>query len=119
MNCTKCFSYVSGDWCKNCETILFEKPKKSKAINKRSEKGKAEDLIYKALRLKFLKENNRCAVYPELKAVEVHHKKGRLGKNYLDVSTWLAVSQKAHIKITEESEWAFQNGYSQSRLKTT
>jgi hypothetical protein len=111
-----CGAYVSGDSCKNCGRLLTEKPKKSKKIKNRSDKGKAEDLVYKALRLKFLRENPRCAVYPELKATEVHHKRGR-GEYYLDVSTWLPVSHDAHLKITNNHEWALENGYSEERLK--
>lgn len=114
-----CGSYVSGDFCKTCERVIFDKPLPKTKIAKRSDKGKADDLVYKAKRLKFLKLHPRCMVYPELKSQDIHHKAGRIGKNYLDESTWLAVSRKAHIKITEESEWAIVNGYSQSRLKTT
>jgi hypothetical protein len=116
MQCT-CGNYVSGDYCKRCEKLLVEPKAKTKAIKKRSDSGKRDDLIYKALRLKFLRENPRCSVYPELKASEVHHKKGRVGKNYLDVSTWLAVSRKAHQEIEENPDWAKSKGYSLSRLE--
>lgn len=117
MKCPKCSSYVSGDYCHICETIISLKTQKPKKIKQRSDKKKIDDLVYKAKRLKFLKENPRCMVYPELKSTDVHHKRGRVGSNYLDEKTWLAVSRKAHIEIEENPEWAILKGYSELRLK--
>lgn len=111
--------YVSGDSCKICEEVLREKPTKPKTIRKKSLKTIAQDAIYMVLRNKFLEDNPCCAVYPSMKSTEVHHKKGRLGKNYTDVSTFLAVSREGHNKIELNPEWAIQMGYSESRLKTT
>ena len=117
MNCPKCFSYVSGSFCKTCDTVIFEKPVKSKAIKKVSDKTKAKNLIYKELREKFLSENPMCQVFPHLRATDVHHTKFR-GKNYLDVSTFMAVSREAHIKIHKESKWALSMGYIESKNST-
>ena len=115
MRCPNCSSYQSGDFCQQCGTVFREKVPVVK-INKRSEKGKEDDKKYFQLRAKFLKQHLRCAVYPELKAVDVHHKRGR-GKYYLDVSTWLPVSRKAHTEIEANPEWAIEMGYSELRLK--
>jgi hypothetical protein len=93
------------------------KEPKPKKIKQRSDKKKIDDLVYKAKRLKFLKEHPRCAVYPELMASDIHHKRGRTGSNYLDEKTWLAVSRRAHQEIEENPEWAYSNGYSELRLK--
>jgi len=57
----------------------------------------------------------RCAVYPEKRATEVHHKRGR-GKFLNDVSTWLAVSREGHERIEANPLWARDNGFSESRL---
>jgi hypothetical protein len=38
----------------------------------------------------------QCAVYPTLKAVEIHHTAGRLGPLLNDQSKWIAVSRQAH-----------------------
>src|SRR6478736_5831999 len=119
MNCPSCYSYVSGDFCKNCEKVLYDKKPLKKAIAKRSEKGKSDDLVYRALRLKFLRDNPRCRMFPDKKATTVHHSKGRLGANYLDVSTWIPLSFEAHVYVETHPEWSIENGYSQSRLKTT
>ena len=116
MQCTKCFSWASGDWCKNCDTILIEKKKPVKSLKKRSEKGEKEDIIYRALRLKFLRENPRCKLYPDKKATTVHHSRGR-GKYYLDVKTWIPLSFEAHVYIETHPGFAYENGYSFSRLE--
>lgn len=69
-----------------------------------------------------------CAVFPEQRATEVHHKKGRSINSFLDdwarendipllldKRKWLAVSSDGHAKITRESQWAFDNGFSELR----
>ncbi len=119
MNCPKCHSYVSGDFCLICNHIIFEKKKPITKIKKVSDKKKLNDALYFVLRAKFLKDNPKCFVYPWLESIECHHKRGKIGKNYLDVSTFLAVSREAHRKIEDNPEWAKEMGYSESRLKTT
>lgn len=73
-------------------------------------------------------KNKNCAVYLHLPASDVHHMKGRVGyaddwarQNdvplLLDKRFWLPVSRVGHVKITLESTWALENGYSLSRLE--
>jgi len=116
MNCPKCHSYVSGDFCKTCDRVLFEKKKPITKIKKVSDKKKAQDLVYSAKRLKFLKENPVCSLYKDKPATTIHHKKGRLGSNYLDESTWVGLSFEAHVYVEMNPEWAKENGFSESRL---
>ena len=47
----------------------------------------------------------------------VHHKKGRIGKNLLDETTWLAVCNSCHAKIHKNPAWAMSHGYMLDRLK--
>lgn len=107
----KCGSYVSGDFCTICERVIRDKPKLKTKIAKRAESKKIDDEVYKAKRLKFLRVNQRCEVFPELKAVEIHHKAGRLGKNYLDESTWMAVSRAGHNWIHDNDAEARAKGF--------
>lgn len=44
-------------------------------------------------------------------AVECHHKAGRTGPNFLDQSTWLAVSQEAHRRIHDRPGQARAKGW--------
>jgi hypothetical protein len=65
-------------------------------MNKISKKMIRTKEVYAELRKKFLMMNPRCAVYPHLPSCQIHHMKGRLGKNMLDIGTWMAVSDEGH-----------------------
>lgn len=76
--------------------------------------------VYDKRRLAFLALNKWCqATLPECTkmATEVHHKKGRVGDNYLNMTTWLAACHNCHHWITEHSKEAIELGLSTSRLK--
>lgn len=90
-----------------------EKVKNTK-IKPKSDKRSKEDKIYSALRKVFL-EGKFCPITGE-QATQVHHKKGRIGKLYLDIRFWLAVSDTGHKKIELNPEWAKKMGYSLERL---
>ncbi len=85
-------------------------------IKKASIKLSKKLLTYSERAKEFIK-NKRCAVYPQLKAEEVHHKRGRTGDLLLDEAHWLPVSRKGHVKIEMNPRWAKEMGYSESRLK--
>ena len=116
MICPSCQSFQSGSYCNLCDRVLFEKKKPITKIKKVSDKKALNDAIYKVLRDKFISENPICMVFKNFPSTDVHHKKGKIGKNYLDVSTFLAVCREAHRKIEDNPEWARENGYSESRL---
>ncbi len=116
MICPTCQSYQSGSYCNLCDRVLFEKKKPITKIKKVSDRQREKDAIYFPLRDKFLRQNTSCALFPLLRATEVHHKRGRVGKNYTDVTTFLAVSRLGHRFIEDNPEWAKENGYSESRL---
>lgn len=120
MKCTNCGTFQSSDSCKLCgESLIAKAPKSTGVIPQKSKKRENEEEIYKVERVKFLQANPKCAVYPNLKSEEIHHKKGRTGTLFLDQNHWLAVSKKAHDKITKNPTWAVENGFSELRLKTT
>lgn len=62
-------------------------------------------------RYEFLKDNPRCAVYPHLLSIEIHHKKGRIGNLLHDKNFFLAVSREGHLFIERNPEWALNMGY--------
>jgi hypothetical protein len=80
-----------------------------------SPKRAAEMDIYLKEAKEFIK-GKQCAVYPELKAVEVHHRKGRLGKLLLDKDWFLPVSRKGHTWIHDNPNAAMEKGFLVSRL---
>ncbi len=85
-------------------------------LKKVAERTKKKATQYHERAKEFIK-NKRCAVYPQLKAEEVHHKRGRTGPLLLDEAHWLPVSRKGHVKIEMNPRWAKEMGYSESRLK--
>ena len=101
--------------CGSCiSRIEKNAQKQNKPIKKESDKMKALKKEYLKLREQFLKDNPKCAVTGK-KATEVHHMKGRTGKDLLDVSNFLPVSREAHIKIELNVSWAKEKGYSKDR----
>lgn len=102
-------------WKRTDKKPKVNKPVKIKPISKKLAK---ERKTYKELRLEFLDKpgNLFCAVYPDLRATEVHHMIGREGKRLNDTKYWLAVSRQGHEWIENFPELAKQRGYSQSRL---
>jgi len=110
----------------NLAIKLLKQQKKNslprKSVSKVSAKRKAENPVYSARRVIFL-EGKQCAVYPDLKATEIHHQAGRRGyidqyayenkiSAFLDERYWLAVSEAGHIKIEADTIWAKDKGFS-------
>ena len=83
---------------------------KRSRINPISKKRRAAMVIYAEKRKKFLEDHPYCAVYPALASCEIHHKAGRVGKNYLDETTWAAVSWKGHKWIHNHPADAMDHG---------
>lgn len=88
-----------------------------------SSKRQRESRIYSKLRRQFLTENPWCVVYPTKRATQIHHTRGRHGKNYLDRSTWIGVCAKGHDRIhlilpglenLSGPAWATRMGYLKS-----
>lgn len=122
----------------NEEMTRWEAPKSGypkaanrKAIRKRSKKGCRMDRVYAQRRKWFLSmpENQKCPValsgliegqfnqkYPHHRqTVQVHHKAGREGGNFLDESTWLAVSAEGHKFLHDHPALAREKGWMISR----
>jgi hypothetical protein len=86
-----------------------------------SKKREKENRQYRKQRIAFLDGLEceaglkGCTVF----ATEVHHQKGRIGKNLLDRSTWLGVCRNCHDIIEHEPVMAKERGLSKSRLNAT
>lgn len=131
------YGVFSKGLCKSCWNREYGKPikkntdakplkrtplkKATKPINKVSRKRKEENSVYLKLREVFLKEHNICEAGLECKpktiSSDVHHKKGRAGHLFLDVTHWLAVCRKCHDWINTNSAKAIELGLSESRNK--
>jgi hypothetical protein len=76
-----------------------------------------ENREYTKLRREFLESRPRCE-FPDCTsaAEQIHHKRGRVGPDYLDVSRWLAICPPHHQHLTEHPAWAISVGLSESRI---
>lgn len=106
---------MSALWLSLPSYRRIAEPAKRKRVNPISEKRRREGKEYRRLRLIFLAKHPWCAVFPDKRSTEPHHTKGRAGRNYLDVSTWLPVSRAGHEKIGREPAWAYRMGFNQIR----
>jgi hypothetical protein len=86
----------------------------SKRIRPVSLKRSKELRLYDKLRVRFLKENPVCSVFPEggsNRSTQVHHRYGRRGDLLNWIDGWISVSQKGHEAIHKSPEWARRMGY--------
>jgi hypothetical protein len=104
-----------------------------KPLKRQSKKRAKESKVYMDKRKAFLAANRWCQWHlSELllskgknyttatapidwskvpRSTEVHHKKGRSGPHFLDESTWMAVSTKAHRYIHAHGQESREKGY--------
>lgn len=106
--------------CRNyeryCRIHISETVKPVKPINKESDKLKEDLKIYKKDARRFITQNPLCGICKQ-PATTIHHRAGRIGDLLLDRSKWLSLCMPCHQRVTEDSAWAIENGYSISRLK--
>lgn len=121
-------NYNGNKYCSSCwarlKLELTNEPKLTVArqpIARVSDKRSKEERIYSGRRIIFLAGNPSCqANIPGIclrKSCEVHHKKGRVGKLFLDERFWLATCRKCHEWIEANPEKAKLLGLSLSRLE--
>lgn len=91
----------------------------NKPINKVSEAKKEDDKIYATSRKVYLGNHAVCEVKLtgcQQKANQIHHRKGRIGKNYIDIHTFLACCDNCHRWIENNVTQAKELGFSIDRL---
>lgn len=94
-----------------------EKPKQ--AIANVSEKEKERQKEYKKVRKEYMTEHPKCEFKGCNKvSTELHHRRGRIGSNLTDKTTFLALCHEHHRLIEDNPVMAKQEGYSESRLNT-
>ena len=87
-----------------------------KPVKKVTEKRAAQNREYLNLRKEYLCLYPVCEVEDcHLKAVEIHHQKGRENEKLLDTNYFMAVCHAHHAHFTEHSNEAIEKGYSIKR----
>jgi AMMECR1 domain-containing protein len=102
-------------YCKEC-WYTIEKPKSIAPVSKKRQVAMDE---YSKRRLAFLSLHQFCQaklVGCTGSSTDVHHKAGRVGDNYLNMNTWLAVCRNCHSWIETNPIEAKELGLSESRL---
>lgn len=88
-------------------------PKVVKPVKKVTEKRSKQNQEYAKLRKEYLEVYPVCEVVEcHNKAKEIHHMAGREGDKLTDPDNFLAVCPSCHHKITVDSAWAIEQGYS-------
>lgn len=107
--------------CSDIGPCRKAKPKpRRKPLKRFSKKRAKQERSYSVLRKQFLEANPECEAKLKvctIEATQVHHRKGRIGENLLDVSTWVACCGACHAWIELNPQASKQLGLSESRLK--
>lgn len=108
--------------CWSCHSSGESKPKptgKQKKLRPRSRKRQKEEVEYSRKRKIFLQDNPVCQMnIPGCtgNATDVHHKAGRNGDDYLDVSKWKPACRSCHTWVENNPKEARELGFSSSKL---
>ena len=112
-----CFLWSRG-LCKDCWQKMYGKGinrAARKKIAAQSDSYKKRMQQYKELREEYLKAHPICEVCNAKPSAEIHHKKKRHGDNLF--KHFLAVDRECHIKVEENPQWAYEQGYSIPHLQ--
>jgi len=71
--------------------------------------------LYLQARTRYLAEHRRCEACWQAEATEIHHTKGRIGVNLLDVATWKPVCRRCHEWIHANPVLATAKGWMTKR----
>lgn len=112
----------STDACASCNAAARKAERQSKRVTivspakKITAKRAAQTVEYTKLRREYLEAYPACEVEDcNNKAKEVHHKKGRENDLLTNTDYFMAVCPGCHHKITTDSAWAIEKGYSYQR----
>lgn len=111
--------FCKACWSAQSKQSNSNKPTKRKPISPRSPKRIKQDVEYSKLRKDFLEKNPLCQAHlPDLcqgVATEIHHRAGKIGSLYCDVTNFLAICRPCHNYITQFSKEAIERGLSKKR----
>lgn len=93
--------------------------KRARRMNPESSRRKRERREYEAARIVYLAFHPSCELrVPDVcegRAVEIQHRRGRVGADYLDTETWAATCSACHRYATEHPAEAYERGWALRR----
>jgi hypothetical protein len=115
-----CGRRVENRDTKTCATCAQEQRRQDRTsakektqVKKVSTKRANQNQVYARLRDEYLNVYRVCEVVEcNNRSNQVHHMAGREGDKLTDTNNFLAVCPDCHRKITEDSAWAIEQGYS-------
>jgi hypothetical protein len=97
--------------------LAVKEEKKPKPISVKSVKRMAEERLYAKNKKEYLIEHIKCEVKGcNIVSMDIHHKKGRVGKLLYNKKFFMAVCRNHHTEIESNPDWAIKKGYSLKRL---
>lgn len=81
-------------------------------------KRAAQMRVYRGLRRVYLEDHPACE-FPigcDGAATEIHHKRGRVGADLIDVTRWAGLCHDHHAYVTEHPTEAYELGISERRI---
>jgi hypothetical protein len=125
MTCTNCGDFKPlerNGICASCNAAARKAERQSRnmkvatPISKVSQKRAGEMAEYIKLKKEYISLYPVCEVEEcNLKAVDIHHQRGREGERLLDTNFFMSVCRKHHTEFTEHSSAAKKDGYSFNR----
>lgn len=108
--------------CASCNAAARKAERQSKRVTivspakKITAKRAAQTVEYTKLRREYLEAYPACEVEDcNNKSSEIHHMAGRENEKLTDVNKFMAVCKTCHHRITTDSAWAIEKGYSYQR----
>lgn len=123
-----CENLVEGrtEGCASCNHAMRKAERQAlkvqvvKPVAKVSDKRGGQMTEYYKLRKEYLALYPACEVEDcHLKAVEIHHQRGREGERLLDTNFFMAICHAHHVEYTAKSKEAKEKGISVNRTTTT
>lgn len=90
--------------------------KRTKPIPRVSKRRRREGALYQTARLTFLAFHPSCERCGA-PATDVHHRRGRVGADYLEPTVWLATCRVCHEWIHAHPAEAYERGWSDRRIR--
>lgn len=128
MICQSCNEYrplERNGCCASCNAAERKSERQAKKVNiakpvaKVSDKRAGQMVEYYKLRKEYLALYPVCEVEDcHLKAVEIHHQRGREGERLLDTNFFMAICHAHHVEYTDKSKEAKEKGISVNRTAT-
>ena len=111
---TKCYGHKPLLADRKVKAAQIKRRTPKQPIRKQSKAMAKRLRAYYGMRNKFLFGHPFCQLCTNF-STDLHHKRGRVGKNLLDESTFVAVCRRHHWMIHYNPKWSYAEGWLEKR----